>query len=83
MEAVFVLVSKLLLIFGISFSERFDTAGIIYATGYFLAVIAIILAAFVLYVALKQYMYNHKVKRSHEYKIEKMLSDIVSDNLKK
>ncbi|VGM87779.1 hypothetical protein UPM517_0092 [Salmonella enterica subsp. enterica serovar Stanley] len=38
---------------------------------------------FVLFVALRQFIHNFKVKRSYEYKIGKMLSDIIDNNAEK
>lgn len=83
MGSVFILISKVLLVYGFSFSNRFDSIGIFYIVGCFLVVTAVVLIVFVLFVALRQCIYNYKVKRSYEYKIKKMLSDIVGDAMKK
>ncbi|EKS0635973.1 hypothetical protein QJD27_000890 [Salmonella enterica] len=83
MEAVFVLFSKLLLAFGFLFSDKVDTLGVFYCIGGFLGLTAIVLIMFVLFVALRQFIHNFKVKRSYEYKIGKMLSDIIDNNAEK
>ena len=80
MEAVFVLFTKLLLALGLSFSDRVDTLGVFYCISGFLGLTAIVLIMFVIFVALRQFIHNFKLKRSYDYKIEKMLSDIIDSN---
>ncbi len=82
MEVVFIFLSKLLLVFGFSSLEDYDSIDIFLLVFRLLVVVAIILVVFVLFVAAKQCVYNFKIKNSYEYKVKKMLSEIANGNMK-
>lgn len=71
MEAVFVLFTKLLLALGLSFSDRVDTLGVFYCISGFLGLTAIVLIMFVIFVALRQFIHNFKLKEVMITKLEK------------
>ena len=84
MGSLFFFIYKILILIliGFSFASDFGVEDVVYALGVFLACIALILILYVLFVAVRQSVSNFRLKRSYEYKIEKVLSDIVSKSMK-
>lgn len=82
MEAMFVLLSKILVLMGFSLSDNLNNYDIVCALGVFISLMGLILILYVAFVAVRQFIHNFKVKRSYEYKVEEMLYDLAKKHMK-